>query len=165
MCLYTSAHTHTHTHPNIHQRFLALYLADATTPWRLGVCASRGNLPFPSSKEREQRVLPLNPGREERGKVSEPTREGWPSERERAEVAEDKLERGGRAKGVPGLGVLDKGGVGRSVDEGSGQRVALLLYPDGSAGRERGRQSSRCGRGGGRRRKEEGVGPVRSKKH
>lgn len=41
----------------------------------------------------------------------------------------------GRTKGVPGLGVLDKGGVGRSVDEGSGQRVAPLFYSDGSRGR------------------------------
>lgn len=39
---------------------------------------------------------------------------------------------GGGTKGVPGLGVLDKGGVGRSVDEGSGQRVASLFYSDGS---------------------------------
>lgn len=47
-------------------------------------------------------------------------------------------------KGVPGLGVLDKGGVGRSVDEGSGQRVATLFYSDGSwSGGARGR-----GRGG-----------------
>lgn len=52
-----------------------------------------------------------------------------------------------RTKGVLGLGVLDKGGVGSSVDEGSGQRVAPLFYSDGSGGRGRG---GRRGRGRGR---------------
>lgn len=54
----------------------------------------------------------------------------------------------GRTKRVLELGVLDKGGVGRSVDEGSGQRVAPLFYSDGSRGWwvRRGRQSRWQGR-------------------
>ena len=79
-------------------------------------------------------------------------------------------EREGRTKGVLGLGVLDKGGVGRSVDEGSGQRVAPLFYSDGSGGRggksggreEGGKVGGRVGHRDGRRPR---VGPVRSKKH
>lgn len=56
--------------------------------------------------------------------------------------------REGRTKRVLELGVLDKGGVGRSVDEGSGQRVAPLFYSDGSRGWwvRRGRQSRWQGR-------------------
>lgn len=73
--------------------------------------------------------------------------------------------------GFVALGALDKGGVGRSVDEGSGKRVTLrssILMVPRRANRQRGKRKRV------RRRREErevvtevceGVGPVRSKKH
>lgn len=73
----------------IYSRFL--YLADATTPWRLGVCASRGTLPFPRSGE--QRVPPLNLGKEQRRRERERVVSDRGS-REKVGRVEDKLERG-----------------------------------------------------------------------
>lgn len=79
--------------------------------------------------------------------------------------------------GFVALGALDKGGVGRSVDEGSGKRVTLrssILMVPRRTNRQRGkgrrirrrREEKRERSGyGGRKIVCEGVGPVRSKKH
>lgn len=78
--------------------------------------------------------------------------------------------------GFVALGALDKGGVGRSVDEGSGKRVTLrssILMVPRRTNRQRGkgrrirrrREEREKWLGGGRKIVCEGVGPVRSKKH
>lgn len=77
--------------------------------------------------------------------------------------------------GFVALGALDKGGVGRSVDEGSGKRVTLrsstLMVPRrANRRREKGREKRRreereAATEVGRKTVCEGVGPVRSKKH